>query len=155
MKGSGQAGSAPPSDVVSFHPFAPSALLLMLVFYFFLDSSSVLTHPAHLFPSGTTPGSALPACQPPTPGSATPHPLRVTVLPKARVWINEAQMLDWGLRLQVLALEQQLGLEGPSTSPRPPPPLAPGPAAAGAPGEQLESRFWRWEPREIRGWGAG
>ena len=81
----------------------------MLVFYFFLDSSSVLTHPAHLFPSGTTPGSALPACQHPTPGSAPPHPLRVTALPKARVWINEAQMPDWGLRLQVLALEQQLG----------------------------------------------
>ena len=150
----GRRGAHRPQMWVSFHPFTPPGLLLMLVFYFFLDSSSVLTHPAHLFPSGTTPGSALPACQHPTPGSAPPHPLRVTALPKARVWINEAQMPDWGLRLQVLALEQQLGSP---TAPCSWPSCCWG--SRGTAGEQVlaagAGQAPRREPRERRGWDSG
>lgn len=99
-----------------------------------MDNSPALTHPARLLPSGTT---LAVLCRPAsTPPPAQPLPSRggLRKLPKARLGLMKPRCWPSDSSCK-FALEQRL--EGPSTSH-----CALGPAAAGAPEEQLESRFW-------------
>ena len=77
----------PPSDAGFFYPFAPSVLFLVLFSLFFTPRQQ-LRPP---LPSWNQPW----LCLHPHPGSAPPLPLWARALLKARVWVNEAQMLDF------------------------------------------------------------
>lgn len=86
MKGSGQAGNAARrcGFLSSIRPLGALSSALLFIF-----------HPRTTALSASSSWNQPWLCLHPRPGSAPPLPLWARALPKARIWVNEAQMLDF------------------------------------------------------------